>query len=93
MLKEGSSNVKIYFLHKSLQTRVTTLVMDKVLSLVMEINENSKESSSDAMGLATYSNSESTVLSYVAIFESLWIQAELKNKQVIVVVTWLRNRD
>ena len=26
----------------------------------------------------SYSNSELTVLSYVAIFENLWIQAELK---------------
>ncbi|MGB6594904.1 MAG: hypothetical protein WBE68_25670 [Candidatus Nitrosopolaris sp.] len=81
-LREGSSNVKIYFLDKSLQ--VTILVMDELLSLMMEINDDSKKSSSDAMGLATYSNSKSTVLSHVAIFESLWIQAELKNKQVIV---------
>ena len=29
------------------------------------------------MGFATYSNSESTVLSYVSIFEALWIQTEL----------------
>ena len=29
------------------------------------------------MGFATYSNSESTVLSYISIFEALWIQTEL----------------
>jgi hypothetical protein len=30
--------------------------------------------------LATHSNSESTVLTYISIFETLWAQAELKLK-------------
>jgi len=81
-LTEGSSNAKIHFLDKSFQTRLTTLIMDRVLSLVMEIKDDSKGSSSQAMGLATYSNSQSTVLSYFAIFERLWMEAELKNKQI-----------
>ena len=36
--------------------------------------------STEVLGLATYSNSESTVLSYASIFETLWIQVELKDK-------------
>ena len=39
------------------------------------------EDMSDAIGLATYSNSESTVLTYASIFESLWIQAELRKEK------------
>jgi hypothetical protein len=34
----------------------------------------------EVLGLATYSNSESTVSSYASIFDTLWIQAELRNK-------------
>ena len=34
-----------------------------------------KHNSNEAIGLATYSNSESTVLSYASIFETLWIQS------------------
>jgi two-component system, OmpR family, sensor histidine kinase VicK len=34
----------------------------------------------EAVGLATYSNSEPTVVSYVSIFEALWKQAELVNQ-------------
>ena len=34
----------------------------------------------EAIGLATYSNSQSTVLSYASIFESLWTQTELYQK-------------
>jgi hypothetical protein len=35
----------------------------------------------DAIGLATYSNSESTVLTYSSIFENLWIQGELRKEK------------
>jgi two-component system, OmpR family, sensor histidine kinase VicK len=56
---------------------VTTLIIDNEFSLVIELKDDTKESSSEAMGLATYSNSESTVLSYVSIFENHWMQAEL----------------
>ena len=53
-----------------------TLVVDRKFSLSVEAKEqgNSQES---IMGLATYSNSKSTVLSYASIFESLWRQDEL----------------
>jgi signal transduction histidine kinase len=36
-----------------------------------------KTISIEAIGLATYSNSQSTVLSYASIFESLWTQSAL----------------
>ena len=58
---------------KSIQTKLTTIVADRELSLVIEEKEDE-----DAIGLATYSNSESTVLSYASIFENLWIQSEFR---------------
>ena len=39
-----------------------------------------KQTSTEATGLATYSNSQSTASCYAAIFESLWIQTELYQK-------------
>jgi two-component system sensor histidine kinase VicK len=45
--------------------------------LVIELRDDSKKATVDAIGLATYSNSKSTVLSYSTIFESLWKQTEL----------------
>jgi hypothetical protein len=77
LLKEQCPQIEIQYLDKSLKTKVTTLIIDNEFSLVIELKDDSKESSSEAMGLVTYSNSESTVLSYVSIFESLWMQAEL----------------
>ena len=43
--------------------------------------EEEEEEEEDAVGLATYSNSDSTVLTYVSIFENLWIQTRLHKKQ------------
>lgn len=62
---------------KSLLAKVTTLVVDNALSLTVELKEDAKKTSEDKeedIGLATYSNSESTVLTYVSIFENMWMQ-------------------
>jgi two-component system sensor histidine kinase VicK len=67
--------ITINNLNKSVQTTVTTFVADNELSLVIELKDDTKHDSNEAMGLATYSNSESTVLSYASIFETLWIQS------------------
>ena len=60
-----------------------TVVVDEELCLTAEVKdtEDDFDSTVEVLGLATYSNSESTVLSYASIFETLWIQAELRGKQ------------
>jgi two-component system, OmpR family, sensor histidine kinase VicK len=58
-------------------TTVTIIVADKKESLVIEKIDDSTENFVEAAGLATYSNSKPTVMSYVSIFENLWNQAEL----------------
>jgi signal transduction histidine kinase len=60
-----------------LDTQATFLVVDRKVSLVMEIRDDSKIAFDEAIGLSTYSNSKAGVLSYVAIFENLWKQTEL----------------
>lgn len=42
--------------------------------------ESQEEVSDDALGLATYSNSEATVFSNVSIFENLWIKTQLHKR-------------
>ncbi|MGH9983187.1 MAG: hypothetical protein ACRD8W_04430 [Nitrososphaeraceae archaeon] len=66
-------HIELHYLLKSLKTKLTTIVTDRELSLSIEEKEEE-----DEIGLATYSNSESTVLSYASIFENLWIQSEFK---------------
>ena len=59
---------------------ITILVVDSKESLVIEKKDDSKEDFIDAIGLATYSTSKSTVLSYVSVFESLINQIKLYEK-------------
>lgn len=58
-------------------TKVTFILIDKEISLVIEIKDDTKEDVIDSVGFATYSNSESSVLSSTSIFETLWIKAEI----------------
>ncbi len=69
--------IDIRYIESELQTKVTVLVVDKKFSLSVELKDDSKNTSVEAIGLATYSNSTPTVLSYTSIFESLWTQTEL----------------
>jgi signal transduction histidine kinase len=56
---------------------VTTMVVDRHESLVVEQKDDSKMNFADAIGLSTYSNSKPTVSSYIAIFENFWSQIKL----------------
>ncbi|HYO06089.1 MAG TPA: HAMP domain-containing sensor histidine kinase, partial [Phototrophicaceae bacterium] len=53
------------------------LVTDKKHSLVVELKDDANMIFEEAIGLSTYSNSKPGVLSYVAIFENLWLVTEL----------------
>ena len=77
------SGIQIRNIERSMQTRVTILVVDRTYSLVIEQKDDTKQSSNKAIGLAAYSNSKSTVLSYVSIFDSLWKYSELREELLI----------
>ena len=63
-----------------MQTKLTNLLVDQASSLTVELKNDSNKDPSEAMGLATYSNSEATVFSYVSIFENLWIKTQLHKR-------------
>jgi two-component system, OmpR family, sensor histidine kinase VicK len=69
--------IETRFIGESLQSKVSIMVVDRKFSLAIELKDDTRETSYEAIGLATYSNSKSTVISYASIFESLWIQSEL----------------
>jgi hypothetical protein len=57
-------------------------VVDKALSLAIELKDGKEEEDLyDAIGVATYSNIESTLFTYSSIFENLWIQGELRKEK------------
>src|SRR5919107_122341 len=69
--------IAIRSIESPLQTKVTILLVDRKFSLTVELKDDTKETSYEAIGLATYSNSKPTVLSYVTIFDTLWKQVDL----------------
>jgi sugar-specific transcriptional regulator TrmB len=82
-LKERQKQIYIQYIRKPLQTNIITIIIDQAVSLSIEINDDTKETFEESTGLATYSNSESTVSSCASIFESLWIQSELDKQNKI----------
>jgi hypothetical protein len=76
-LKVPQQNVQVNYLQQLLPTRITTMITDQARTLTIEVNDDTRQAFREAIGLSTYSNSESTVFSNVSMFESLWIQAEL----------------
>src|SRR5215467_14443257 len=79
-VQQPNGNIDIRYIQPHLQTKTTILIVDKKYSLAIELKDDTKQTSIEAIGLATYSNSQSTVLSYVSIFESLWTQTDLYQK-------------
>ena len=71
------TKLKIRPIEPQLQTKISILIVDRKYSLAVELKDDNKDTSDKAMGLASYSNSKSTVSSYVSIFESLCRQLDL----------------
>ena len=83
---QNQQNLCLQYIVQPLEVTVLILVIDRKYSLSIEIKKedqynkkwaNVSASTDKIIGLATYSNSKSTVLSYASIFESLWRQDEL----------------
>ena len=66
------SRIELRYLNKSIQTSLTTIVTYRELSLVIEERKDEDDS-----GFATYSNSESTVLSCAWRFEIIYGHSQL----------------
>jgi len=67
----------IRILEENLRTKITIVIADKKECIIVELRDDSRDNSSGAAGLSTYSNSKSIVSSYAVIFESLWKQTKL----------------
>jgi two-component system sensor histidine kinase VicK len=76
-IQGSANNIDIRYIEQISESKSTVLVVDRELSLVMELKDDLKETFEEAVGISIYSNSGAGVLSYVSIFENLWKQAEL----------------
>jgi two-component system, OmpR family, sensor histidine kinase VicK len=76
-LKRVLSRLDIRALNESTESnRVTILLADRKECLIVEIKDDTKDNVYEAVGLSIYSNTKSIVLSYLAIFETIWNQGQ-----------------
>src|SRR5919106_6183459 len=91
--------VDIRTIDKSLQTRITIVLVDKKECVIVELKDDTEDNSYKAAGLSTYSNSKSIVSSYISIFESFWKETKLyeqleeSNKQLELANEQLKIHD
>ncbi|MFL6316023.1 MAG: ATP-binding protein [Nitrososphaeraceae archaeon] len=77
LIQHYPNHIGVRYIEQMLNAKATILVVDRRESLVIELKDDTKATFAEAVGLSTYSNTKAGVLSYVAIFENLWIQSDL----------------
>ena len=76
----SAKGVYIKYLPETLYLTVTSLIVDRKFSMTAELVNDYTESPAESLGLSIFSNSKSTVLYYISIFENLWKQSDLYEK-------------
>jgi hypothetical protein len=76
-LENQSKNIRVQEIEPSSHITISALIVDRKHSLAVELRDDSKLKISESAGIATYSTSKSTVMSYVSMFESLTRLTEL----------------
>lgn len=75
--KDLDNNLNFFTRFMEPISKVSILVVDRMYSIVAELRDDTKKTIAESIGLATYSNSSPTVLTYAGIFDVLWKQIEL----------------
>jgi two-component system sensor histidine kinase VicK len=79
-LKTLAPQVETKIADKSLETKITILIVDQKEVMTWELRDDTNKNPYQAGGLSTYSNNKSIASSYVTIFETFWKQTELYEK-------------
>jgi two-component system, OmpR family, sensor histidine kinase VicK len=79
-LESQSINIQVRAIEPSSRFNITVLIVDRKITMAIELKDDSKSIPQDAIGASIYSTSKSTVLSYVSMFESFLKLTELYEK-------------
>ena len=72
-----AKGVHIKYLPEALYLTVTFLIVDRKFSMTAELVNDYTEIPAESLGISTFSDSKSTVLYYISMFENLWKQSDL----------------
>jgi hypothetical protein len=70
-------NVEMMNLREQSRIRASVLLVDRKFALYVELKDDTKYTSYEAIGLSIFSSIRSTVISYVTIFETMWKQEQV----------------
>lgn len=76
-LENQNKNIRVREIEPSSHITITALIVDRRYSLAVELRDDSKPIPAESAGIASYSTSKSTVMSYVSMFETLMRLTEL----------------
>ena len=79
-LERQSTNLQVRAIEPSSRFNITILIVDRKISMAIELKDDSKSIPQEVIGASIYSTSKSTVLSYVSMFESFLKLTELYEK-------------
>ena len=79
-IKSTYQQIDIRRIDRSLQTRISIVLVDRRECVIVELKNDAEDTSYNASGLTTYSDSKSIVSSYISIFETFWKQTELNEQ-------------
>ena len=83
MQRNYPSLIEIQHILSNIYDRPNVILSDRETIGIIESNKPLKDKNAssddtlDLLGLATYSNSESTVSSYATIFDTIWIRSDI----------------
>ena len=75
--KKQKGNIEFRRIESLSAINTGCIIIDKKDLLVIELKDDSKDNFLEAIGLSIYSNTPTTVFSYISIFDTLWTQTEL----------------
>jgi two-component system sensor histidine kinase VicK len=79
VLSQGSFRI----MNGSLNTSITAVIVDRKQLMIIELKDDTKETSYEAAGLALHLDSRTLALSYASLFDNLWKQTELYEKLTV----------
>lgn len=83
ILKEKFNRLSVQFMRKALQTKIVTIVVDKLEFLAIQTNDGNSQKFQQLVKTCTYSNNELNLTSAISLLQSLWIHSEIDNQNVI----------
>ena len=76
-INKEKENIEFRRVESLSEINTACIIIDKKDLLVIELKDDSKNNFLDAIGSSIYSNTPTTVFSYISIFDTLWTQTEL----------------